>query len=348
MAGGLRVPRETCTPSVNASKKPILSEEEMSHVNKLLVWAQQNRDLMSFLKLFEAAIEAEHTYPIERGACITKKIQTPSTDPSGPLAMSTRGATPWKPIVDKGKKKVVDKGKSMMMEPLKLEKFQLHIDKALGIIREPKKHTTPQLWTIGPLKMEGKKKKLETTPPRVARVFKLLDEPEESKEPDEPEGHQLKRRKLVKTSDAEPTFVSPAKLTLVAPVEKRKGGFAALLAAQRKIGLKLMIHPMATYEALLFDEPIIVKPLAEVLLPPTSAIPFTAIPVDSMSPRLSSPNIQHVLEDIEMESKDSVIGGPNQTKAHALAQEKETRPQPLSPIVEARSRAPPPYAEAES
>jgi hypothetical protein len=72
-----------------------------------------------------------------------------------------------------------------------------------------------------------------------------------------------------------------------------------------------MIHPMATYEAFLSDEPVVVKPLAEVLLPPTSAIPFIAILVDSMSPRLSSPNIQHILEDIEMESKDSVVRGPN-------------------------------------
>jgi hypothetical protein len=36
---GLRVPRVTWTPSTSASKEPILLEEEMSHVNKLLVWA---------------------------------------------------------------------------------------------------------------------------------------------------------------------------------------------------------------------------------------------------------------------------------------------------------------------
>jgi hypothetical protein len=48
-----------------------------------------------------------------------------------------------------------------------------------------------------------------------------------------------------------------------------------------------------------------------------------------MSPGLFGPNVQHILEDIEMKSKDSVAGGPNQTEPHALVQEKETRPRAL-------------------
>jgi hypothetical protein len=67
-----------------------------------------------------------------------------------------------------------------------------------------------------------------------------------------------------------------------------------------------------------------------------------------MSLRLSDPNIQHILEDIKMESEDSVVGGPYQTEAHVLMQEKETRPWALSPIATARSRAPSPHAEAGS
>jgi hypothetical protein len=152
--------------------------------------------------------------------------------------------------------------------------------------------------------MEGKKEKPETTPPRVARVLKLLDEPED---PEELEVPQLKRRKLVKASDKEPALDALAK--------KSKSGFVALLAVRRKIGLKPMIRPMAAYEALLFDEPIAVRPLAEVLLPPTNVVPLTTIPVDLASTRLSGPNIQHIFEDIEMELEDSTArararGGP--------------------------------------
>ncbi|KAE8076623.1 hypothetical protein FH972_015260 [Carpinus fangiana] len=146
--------------------------------------------------------------------------------------------------------------------------------------------------------MEGKAKKPETTPPQVARVLKLVDETEESKEP------QLKKKKMVKASDKARV---PEAL-----VEKSKGSFAAFLAAQRKTGPRLVIRLVAAYEALLIDEPIIVKPLAEVLLPSTGAVPFMAILVDSASLRPLGPNIEHLLEDFEMESEDSVARGqPN-------------------------------------
>jgi hypothetical protein len=169
----------------------------------------------------------------------------------------------------------------------------------------------------------------------VARVLKLLDEFEESEEPKEPEVPQVKRRKLVRALDPEQTPIALTEPALKAT--KDKGGSAALLAAQRKIGPKLVISPVATYEALRSNEPIAVKPLTEVPLPSTSAIPFIAIPMDSVSPRLSGPNIQHILEDIEMKSEDSVAGGPNQTEAPVLVQEKESRPWALLPIAEARS-----------
>ncbi|KAB8586120.1 hypothetical protein FH972_025775 [Carpinus fangiana] len=123
--------------------------------------------------------------------------------------------------------------------------------------------------------MEGRKKKPEATPPQAARVLKLLDEPKESKEP------------------------------------KDKDGLATFLAPQWKTGSKLVIYPVATYKAFLFEEPIAVKPL------------------------------------IEMESKDSAAGWPNQTKAPALVQEKETRPRALSPIAEAKSQGPSPIAEVD-
>jgi hypothetical protein len=115
----------------------------MSHVNKLLAWAQQNRELMSFLKLFEAVIKAEYPHLDEGGAGIARKRSTPSVDPSGPPMANTRGTTPRKPIVDKGKKKVVDKGKGKMVEPLKPEKFQLCTDRDLRISGEPKKPAAP-------------------------------------------------------------------------------------------------------------------------------------------------------------------------------------------------------------
>jgi hypothetical protein len=116
----------------------------------------------------------------------------------------------------------------------------------------------------------------------------------------EPKVPQLKRRKLVKASNKEPSFD--------AFVEKSKGGFVALLAARRKTGPKLVIRPMAAYEALLSGEPIAVRHLAEVPLPSTDVVPLTTIPVDSASTRLLGPNIQYILEDIEMELEDSKAG----------------------------------------
>jgi hypothetical protein len=163
---------------------------------------------MGFSKLLMAVIKAHYPSLAETGLGLANKRPTPSADPSRPPVANTRGATPRKPIVDKGKKKVVDKGKGKMVEPLKLEKFQLRTGGALRIVEQPQKLVAPQLQTTGPLKMEGKKKKPKATPPRVARVLKLLDKPEESKEPKEPEIPQVKRRKLVKASDVELTFVA--------------------------------------------------------------------------------------------------------------------------------------------
>jgi hypothetical protein len=142
----------------------------------------------------------------------------------------------------------------------------------------------------------------------VARVLKLLDEFEESEEPKELEVPQVKRRKLVRASDPESTPIAPTEPTLKAT--KDKGGFAALLAAQRKTSPKLVIRLVVAYEALLSNEPIDVKPLTEAPLPSTAAVLLIAIPVDSVSPRLSGLDIQHILEDIEMKLEDSVTGGP--------------------------------------
>jgi hypothetical protein len=151
---GLRVPLETCTPSTSASKEPILSEEKMSHVNKLLVWAQQNRDLMSYSKLFVAAMEVEHLNPIEGVVGVTRRRSAPGaiSDPqwaaSGPLAANTQGVTPQKPIIDKGKKKT-NKGKGKIVEPQKLEKFQLHTSESLRIGGAPKKPVAPNFGLSG-------------------------------------------------------------------------------------------------------------------------------------------------------------------------------------------------------
>ena len=83
---------------------------------------------MSYSKPFPAAIEVEHPNPVEGATGVTRRRPTlgaildPQLAALGPPAANTRGATPQKPIVDKGKKKVVDKGKGKMVEPQKLEK----------------------------------------------------------------------------------------------------------------------------------------------------------------------------------------------------------------------------------
>jgi hypothetical protein len=45
------VPRETSSPSEGANKEPILTEDELAQVNKLLLWAQMHDDCMLFSQL---------------------------------------------------------------------------------------------------------------------------------------------------------------------------------------------------------------------------------------------------------------------------------------------------------
>jgi hypothetical protein len=108
-------------------------------VNALLGWAQQHRDSMGFLKLFEVVIEAQYLPLAKIGVGLANKSLTLGANPSGPPVANTRGVTPQKLVVDKGKKKVVDKGTGKMVEPLKLEKFQLRTGRALRIVERAQK-----------------------------------------------------------------------------------------------------------------------------------------------------------------------------------------------------------------
>jgi hypothetical protein len=78
---------------------------------------------MSYSKLFVATTEVEHLNPIEGAVGVTRRRPAPGAIPnpqlaaSGPPVANTQGATPQKPIVDKGKKKIVDKGKGKIVEP---------------------------------------------------------------------------------------------------------------------------------------------------------------------------------------------------------------------------------------
>jgi hypothetical protein len=145
------------------------------------------------------------------------------------------------------------------------------------------------------------KGKAKAGKPRAARALRFVDEPEE------PKVQQLKKRRLVKALGRE------------AQAEKGKAGFCHFPCCLRKTGPQPMIRPVATYEALLANEPIAVKHLVKVLLHPIGATPTIAIPIDSISPRPLGPNIQHMLEEIEMGLKDSVGGGLNKTRAPTTA-----------------------------
>ena len=196
---GPRVPRETTTTIVNASREPWLSKKELDCVNEVLAWAYKNEENMYYSKIIKATSDGEAlTLAVEE---IKKRAHSeiasdPSFMASGPPAANIRGATPQNPTVDKGKGKALDKGKGKWVKPPKEKAFQFRTGGPLRIgTGGPIEPVVPQPIALGPMKPEVVAKKYVAFPPMVVRVLKLVDEL------DKPEEPHLKKRKLVRAVD---------------------------------------------------------------------------------------------------------------------------------------------------
>jgi hypothetical protein len=281
--------------------------------------------------------------------------------PSGPAA-NTRASTPKKdkdeaPVATRIKPKVVDKGKAKEIDTGKPEKVSYPIQTGGQFkIWEPKTPTPPRL----PIAAPPKKPQVKSAekPPKVARVLKLQDEeetleaggPVEVRPEPAPRNHDtveesvevleapaVKKRKLSKAAELE---VPKAELVVSVIGAVDVAGF---LASRRKRVELPSVPPLAEVEAFIANEPVHAVPVA-VAKPVGEEIPRA--PEEPTPSQLNKPlgsNIQHILDDIDMESEDSVGMADDNMGPSPLAATRTPRKM-LFPILEAgkSSRAPTP------
>jgi hypothetical protein len=115
----------------------------------------------------------------------------------------------------------------------------------------------------------------------MTRVLRLVDELEE------PEVPLIKKRKLVKETEAKALAI------------KGQESFANFLGAQRKKGPKLVVMLVAELEAFLANNLVVVNHLNAAPLDPIGATPASTIPIGLVSLNPLESNIQHILDDID-------------------------------------------------
>ena len=136
----------------------------------------------------------------------------------------------------------------------------------------------------------------------------------------------MRKRTLRKAAEATTPDVEPVATMNV----------ANFLAARRKQIPPLTVLPMADVEVFLANEPMeaipvkVVKPIVE------EPIQAPGGPIPSILCHPLSSNFQHILEDIDMESEESVGMRDGNMGPSTAAVEKTPR-KPLSPIPEARA-----------
>jgi hypothetical protein len=268
---------------------------------------------------------------------LTEEVARVRFNPGHPAA-NTWGATPRKDqaqVVGKGKSKQMNKGKGKMIEPEKLKKAAPFPLQTGGVFKIHDKDLAPlALAVIQPVKRE---KKPTEAPPRVARVLKLVDDKDDLEvgEPAEvisvpvqkaPTLEEESKVKVIKAHLARKRILKKA--TDVAIPEAALAvavNMANFLANRRKQIPPPSGASMAAIEAFLANEPVkavpvnVVEPVAEEpIQAPTSPIPSI------MCHPLGS-NIQHILEDIDMDSEESVGMGDNRTGPSNVAVERTPR-----------------------
>ena len=175
---GSRVPCETNTVADLVLKEPILTAKEQIRVNDITTWSGTHEKFMYSDWLASISRLSELVYDVDASSVprpVTGITRLP-VDQS-PLAVNTRGATPYEEqaqAADKSKLKKVDKGKGKMIEPEKPKKAVPFPLQTGGVFKIHDKEPAPSVPAVThPVKKE--KKPIEA-PPRVAKVLKLVDE----------------------------------------------------------------------------------------------------------------------------------------------------------------------------
>ena len=349
---GPRVPRKTNTIADLALKKPILIAEEQSQVNDVTMWSRTHEKLMYLdwraliLRLSEFVYDVDAS-SVPRPVAGTTRLLVDQSPP----AVNTRGATPRKEqaqATDKGKLKKVDMGKGKMIEPEKPKELALRTGGAFKIY-EPQAHVPSKPPLIqSPKKSPIPKKKMVEAPSRVARLLKLVDEEEDSEVP-QPLNTILGPVPTTPTPSEESNvevieapLAKKRKLTkgvaAVAP-EVESNRMASFLAIRRKQESKPDVPDVTKVEAFLANKLVEVSPVNTVgpILEEPLQVIGDPIPVLDLDHPLGS-NIQHILEDLNLESEDSV-GMQSENFGH-LAPTKRLIALPLSLCLQFQRKGP--------
>jgi hypothetical protein len=314
-------------PSAEAYNEPVLTPEMIHMVNEVVKWGREHPKMMLVGTLVMVPKLSEFVYDIESFCPPPRPIGDPlrvRPHPSGPAA-NTRASTPKKDknkvlVATRTKPKIVDKGKAKVIDIGKPEKVSYPI--RIGgqfKIREPKPLTPPRLPIAAPLKkpqVENAKK-----PPKVVRVLKLQDEEETPEagglvevcpEPG-PRNHDtveesmevleapaIKKRKLSKAAKLEVPTTEPVASVIGAV------GVARFLASRRKKVELPLVPRLAEVEAFIANEPVLTVPVAVAKLIGEENLRAPEGPIPSLLNKPLGSNIQHILDNIDMESKDSV------------------------------------------
>jgi hypothetical protein len=215
-------------------------------------------------------------------------------------------------VIDKGKAKVIDTGKPKNVSyPIRTGgQFK---------IWEPKPPIPPRLPIAAPLKKPSVEKAEQPT--KVTRVLKLQDDEESQEAGGHVETHlepaprthntvedsvevleapAAKKRKLSKAAELEvPTVQPTASVTKEVDV-------AGFLASRRKKAELPSVPRLAKVEAFIANELVPVIPVAVVNLVREEPLRALEGPILSLLNKPLGSNIQHILDDINMESEDSM------------------------------------------
>ena len=317
-AQGPRVPRETNLLSEKGHHAPRLTSDEISQVNDVLDWARKHDSSMLFEVLCTVPKLVEFIYKPAGHATvkITEEVARVRFNYSPPAA-NTQGVTPRKDqtqAAGKGKSSQLDKGKGKMIEsekPRKAAPFPLQTGGAFKIRdREPAlpapKAPQPVLGVKSP-----------TEAPRVARVLRLVDDEEDVEAEHPAEVASVPARKAPTPREESKVKVIeaplPKKIMLrkIADVAVPPAAPAAVNMANFLANRKRQVPPpsvprMDAVEAFLANEPM--EAISVTVAPPAVEEPIRA-PKGPLPPSLGHPlssNIQHILEEIDIESKESV------------------------------------------
>jgi hypothetical protein len=322
----IRVPREVNMLSEKGGQEPHLTPNELARVNKVHKWARKQESCLNFAVFGSVPrlMELVYVHVGHLAVELRKEFLRLPFNPS-PQTVNTRGATPRKDqaqAADKGKSTKVDKGKGILIEPEKPEKVVYPI-KTGGVfkIREPRAPTPPAK------KSPQVEKKNIGVSPKVVRALRLADEEESDAEktveatPEQTplakvpaeesdvqviEAPLVKKRKLKRVAEPNIPAVEPATpMVETAILAIKVTNVADFLAARRSQAPPPSVPRVEDVAAFLANEPVLAVPVNIAGLVEETLQALEG-PIPSVLNHPLGLNIQHILEDIDIESKGSV------------------------------------------